>query len=91
MLVALSMLRRSVARRAVNVTLVQRNWLLGKRIAEEELDGEDRADYGAEVIKKLAKELTKEYGRGFSRTNLYQFRQFYEMFPEIGPDGVWTI
>lgn len=74
---------RGAARRAVNVTLVRRNWLLGKRIAEEELAGGDRADYGAEVIKKLAKELTKEYGKGFSRTNLYQFRQFYEMFPEI--------
>ncbi len=71
------------ARQEVNVALVRRNWLLGRRIAEEELAGEDRADYGAEVIKKLAKELTKEYGKGFSRTNLYQFRQFYEMFPGI--------
>lgn len=71
------------ARQAVNAALVRRNWLLGRRIAEEELKGADRADYGAKVIKKLAKELTEEYGKGFSRTNLYQFRQFYEMFPEI--------
>jgi predicted nuclease of restriction endonuclease-like (RecB) superfamily len=71
------------ARQAVNIALVRRNWLLGRRIAEGELKGEDRADYGAKVIKKLAKKLTEEYGKGFSRTNLYQFKQFYEMFPEI--------
>lgn len=71
------------ARQAVNVALVRRNWLLGRRIVEEELKGEDRAAYGKQVIKNLAKDLTKIYGKGFSRTNLYQFKQFYEMFPEI--------
>ncbi len=77
------------ARQAVNVALVRRNWLLGRRIAEEELDGEDRAEYGTQVIKRLAKQLTEAYGKGFSKTNLYQFRQFYEMFPEIfhAPSG----
>lgn len=39
------------ARQAVNVALVRRNWLLGRRIAEEELDGEDRAEYGTQVKK----------------------------------------
>ncbi len=77
------------ARQAVNVALVRRNWLLGRRIAEEELDGEDRAEYGTQVIKRLAKQLTEAYGKGFSKTNLYQFRQFYEMFSEIfhAPSG----
>ena len=42
---------------AVNIALVNRNWLLGKRIAEEELKGENRAEYGSEIIKNLAKVL----------------------------------
>ena len=42
------------AYQSVNVLLVERNWLIGKRIAEEELQGQERAEYGASVIKKLA-------------------------------------
>ena len=68
---------------AVNTLLVQRNWLLGYRIASEEMQGEDRAKYGAEIIKKLAKELSAEYGKGFTKTNLYNFYLFYKSFPEI--------
>ena len=68
---------------AVNVALVNRNWLLGKRIAEEELKGEGRAEYGAEIIKNLAKNLTKTYGKGFTQRNLYNCEKFYEMYPEI--------
>ena len=45
------------ANSAVNVALVQRNWHLGKRISEEILKGDNRAEYGAEVIVRLAKEL----------------------------------
>lgn len=74
---------RDAAYQAVNIALVQRNWLIGYRIAEEELNGESRAEYGTEVIKKLSKELTEEYGRGFTKTNLYNFYLFYKTFPEI--------
>ncbi|BAR50597.1 hypothetical protein TFKS16_0262 [Tannerella forsythia KS16] len=74
---------RTVAYSAINLTLVQRNWLLGKRISEESLKGEDRAKYGAEIIKKLAKQLTAEYGNGFTKTNLYSFMDFYRAFPDI--------
>ncbi len=74
---------QSAARAAVNVALVQRNWLLGRRIAEEVLGNEDVAEYGAAAIVSLAKGLTQEYGRGFSKTNLYQFLSFYRQFPEI--------
>ena len=52
------------AYRSVNTILTQRNWLIGYRIAEEELAGEERAEYGAEVIRRLSKELTKKYGKG---------------------------
>lgn len=74
---------QTFARRAVNVALVRRNWLLGKRIAEEELDGEERAAYGKEQIKELAQLLTAEYGKGFASPNLYRFVRFYRLFPEI--------
>ena len=72
-----------VAYSAVDLTLVHRNWLLGKRIADEELNGESRAEYGAEVIKKLSKDLNAQYGRGYTKTNLYNFYSFYKMYPEI--------
>ncbi|MBR3985348.1 MAG: DUF1016 family protein [Bacteroidaceae bacterium] len=74
---------RSYAYRAVNVAMIQRNWLLGKRITIEELKGESRAEYGKEVVVKLADYLTENYGKGFAKTNLYQFAQFYKCFPDI--------
>ncbi|WP_287970620.1 DUF1016 N-terminal domain-containing protein, partial [Blautia sp.] len=67
----------------MKTTLIQRNWLLGYRIASEELQGEDRAKYGAEIIKKLAKELSAEYGKGYTKSNLYSFYSFYKTYPEI--------
>ena len=73
-----------VARKAVNVSLVLRNWFLGKRIVEEELCGHTRSElYGREVIDNLSRELNAEYGKGFGRTSLYQFARFYRLFPEI--------
>lgn len=74
---------QKAAYQAVNTALVQRNWLIGYRIAEEELKGENRAEYGSSVIKSLAKELTAEYGKGFTKTNLYHFYSFYKEYPEI--------
>lgn len=74
---------QQAARQAVNVALIQRNWLLGYRIAEEILGGEERADYGTGVVKKLSKELTDIYGKGFTKTNLYSFYSFYKCFPQI--------
>ena len=57
--------------------------LLGYRIAEEELGGQERAEYGKELIKNLSKELTKNYGKGFDYSSLYKFVRFYKAFPEI--------
>ena len=75
------------AYQAVNVALVYWNWLIGYRIAEETLNGNKRAEYGSEVIKKLSKELTKLYGKGFTKSNLHSFYKFYTMYPNI----VWKI
>lgn len=74
---------RTTAYRQINETLVRRNWCLGKLIAEEELNGENRAGYGLELIKWLSKRLTSSFGKGFTKTNLYSFKRFYELFPQI--------
>lgn len=72
------------ARTAVNVALVQRNWLLGKRIAEEELRGGSRREtYGREIVQMLSEELSSQYGKGFSATSLWYYVQFYRSFPNI--------
>lgn len=62
---------------AVNEMLIKRNWLLGMRIQHEVLK-EERAEYGEQTIKKLAKVLTEKYGRGFKKSNLYSFVSFYQ-------------
>lgn len=74
---------RKYAYQAINVAMVRRNWLLGKRIADEELQSADRAEYGKEVIRRLSDYLTRQYGKGFTKSNLYQFVQFYKLFPDI--------
>lgn len=67
----------------IRTALVERNWLIGYRIAEEELKGKERAGYGENTIIKLSKKLTEIYGKGFTKTNLYNFYSFYKIFPEI--------
>lgn len=73
---------RQTAFQAVNETLIKRNWLLGMRIQNEVLK-EQRAEYGEQVIKKLAADLVKRYGRGFSKSNLYLFVSFYVSHPDF--------
>ena len=74
---------QSFAYKAVNVAMLQRNWFLGKRIVEEELQGKERAEYGTEVVKVLSQKLTEIYGKGFDDSNSYRFVDFYKAFPEI--------
>ena len=65
---------KNIACRSVNIALVQRNWLLGKRIADEQLGGQTREKlYGQKLVDNLAKELTEQYGSGFDRSNLYLY------------------
>ena len=68
---------QQTAYHAVNETLIKRNWLLGMLFQHEVLK-EQRAEYGEQVIKMLAKELTAKYGNGYSRNNLYRFISFYK-------------
>ncbi len=68
---------RGATARVVNQMMVVAYWLIGKRIVLEEQNGADRAAYGEAVLKNLSKELTSEFGNGFSYSNLRMMRQFY--------------
>lgn len=75
---------KRTAYRSVNVVLVQRNWLLGKRIAEEQLGDQTREElYGQNIVTNLAKQLTAQYGSGFDFSSLYKYVRFYQCFPNI--------
>ena len=67
----------------VDRMLVVRNWLLGKRIAEEELSGTHADRYGEKIVSEIAKTLTEQYGKGFDKTSLYRYIKFYKIFPKI--------
>jgi predicted nuclease of restriction endonuclease-like (RecB) superfamily len=73
---------RQKAYSAINTAMVESYWLVGKRIVEEEQQGEKRAAYGEMIVKELSKVLTDEFGRGFSVSNIKYFRQFYLTFPD---------
>ena len=63
--------------RSVNSIMTAAYWLVGRRIVEYEQGGEARAEYGAELIRRLSVDLNARYGRGFSVSNLRQMRAFY--------------
>ena len=67
---------------AVNTELLEANWQTGKYIVEFEQDGKVRAEYGKQLLVNLAKDLTLQNGRGFSRSNLSYMRKFYLSFPK---------
>lgn len=71
--------RRQV-KTAVNTAMVYTYYEIGRRIVEEEQHGQDRAAYGQQLLQGLSEYLTKEFGKGFSLTNLKQFRQFYTVY-----------
>jgi len=70
---------REKAYKAVNFAMVEAYWNVGKLIVEAQ-DGNERAEYGDYLLKNLSKELTKEFGKGFTVTNLSYMRQFYLAF-----------
>jgi len=74
---------RTQAVRSVEFYRVQMYWKLGERIFNEEQHGKERADYGAYLIRNLAKVLEPEFGNGFSYRQLNWCRQFYRTFPIV--------
>jgi predicted nuclease of restriction endonuclease-like (RecB) superfamily len=76
---------RRTSTRAVNAIMTATYWSIGRHIVEFELRGKKRAVYGEELLERLAVDLTGRFGRGFSRQNLQQMRQFYQAF---GPEQI---
>jgi predicted nuclease of restriction endonuclease-like (RecB) superfamily len=72
---------RRVTTRTINALMTATYWSIGRHIVEFELRGKKRAEYGEELLERLAADLTSRFGRGFSRPNLQQMRQFYNAFP----------
>ena len=75
----LSTARKNV-KKAANLAMVYSYFEVGRRIVEEEQTGADRAQYGQYILKELSEYLTKNFGKGFSVTNLKQMRQFYLVY-----------
>ena len=73
---------RQKAYTAVNSAMVEAYWEIGRRIVEEEQSGKERAEYGKEIVKNLSKELTEEFGKGFSRRTLWEMRKLYVYFSD---------
>ena len=65
---------------SANYAMVEAYWNIGKSIVEQQ-GGEARAEYGAELMQELSKQMTADFGKGFTVTNLKYMRQFYLTFP----------
>lgn len=74
---------RRQAYAAAEQTAIATYWNIGRRIVEEEQHGEERAKYGTKLITNLSKELTQEYGSGFSYRSLNDYRRFYLSFSDL--------
>lgn len=68
------------AYQAADLFQVAANWLVGKRIVEQEQHGRERAEYGKRIIELASEALTAEYGKGYSLTQIKNFKKFYLMF-----------
>lgn len=74
---------RQQAYRTADLLLVVRNWLIGRRIVEQEQAGKERAEYGKQILKLASRTLTEEFGKGFGLTNLKNMRSFYLIFSNL--------
>lgn len=75
---------RRQAYAAVGQSTIATFWNVGRRIVEEEQNGQGRAAYGTGLIKSLAERLTPVYGTSYSKRNLDYYKKFYLLFPERG-------
>ena len=71
---------RNKVYQTANFAMVEAYWNIGKSIIEEQ-GGNEKAEYGAGLIKELSKQMTKDFGKGFTVANLKNMRQFYLTFP----------
>lgn len=73
---------RQQSYRAINVAMIEAYWKIGQKIVLQEQNGKEKANYGEAVLKELSKNLSAEFGKGFSSANLRNFRQFYLTYPD---------
>ncbi len=76
--------------RVVNTEMATAYWLIGKEIITEEQKGKTRAEYGKRIIEELSRQLTKEYGGGWSASHLWHVRQFYLFYKNRVPANLRT-
>ena len=76
----------------VNTSVITLYWNIGKKLSEEVLQGK-KPEYGKNIIGDLSKRLTAEYGKGYTKSNLYSFYSFYKTYPEIfqTPSGIFNM
>ncbi len=72
---------KTKAFRAVNTILVETYWQIGQYIVEFEQGGNTKAEYGEKLLERLSKDLSFQFGKGFSLSNIYRFKQFYQCYP----------
>jgi predicted nuclease of restriction endonuclease-like (RecB) superfamily len=72
---------RQAAARNINSLMTASYWEIGRRIVQAEQKGKRRAGYGEQLMKRLSQDLTAQFGRGFSKRNLEQMRQFFLTWP----------
>lgn len=74
---------KAKAYQAADLFNVAANWLVGQRIVEQEQNGHERAEYGKQIIQLASKALTEEFGKGYSETQIRDFRKFYLIFSDL--------
>ncbi|MFZ5445783.1 MAG: PDDEXK nuclease domain-containing protein [Myxococcota bacterium] len=84
---------RAASARSINALMTATYWLVGRRIVEGEQHGRQRAAYGAQLVERLARDLTRRFGRGFGQRNLEQMRAFFLSRKEIPqtPSAEWAL
>jgi predicted nuclease of restriction endonuclease-like (RecB) superfamily len=73
---------RQNAVRAVNTELVKANWEIGRHIVKFEQHGQEKAEYGSDLLASLSRDLKLRYGKGFGRRNVLDMRRFYVSYPK---------
>ena len=82
---------RTHVSRTVNSAMVVAYWLIGREIVVEEQLGRKRAEYGKALIEVLSRRLAERFGKGFSASNLWNFRQFYQTFADRSPEILYPM
>ena len=81
---------RHAASRSVNAIMTATYWEIGRQIIQLEQKGDSRAEYGKQIIARLAKDLGDRFGRGFQKSNLFQMRAFYLNYSHLGAASLDT-